>query len=313
MSVTVIIPAHNEQNALPHCLAALAAQDYRDPVEVVVAANGCVDGTVAVAVDSFRSMPQSWRLRVLEIPTAAKWAALNAADAAASSETLVFLDADIVLAPNAIGDIAEALSTPEPRLVQPRLVVERTASQHPVVRSFVRVWSSLPYVKNQVLGVGCYAVNAPGRGQWGSFPPLGADDTFVRLRFGDDQKAVLATTAMGVSFPSSPRELIRVRARWCRLSRVVRRRESSLPRSERRRWVDAMKFILSRPSLWADGIVFSAIWACAVSVSRLPSRDDHWARADSADIRGGMAPQRGSPPPGSNRQPPDYKSGALPG
>jgi len=26
-----------------------------------------------------------------------------------------------------------------------------------------------------------------------------------------------------------------------------------------------------------------------------------------------MAPQRGSPPPGSNRQPPDYKSGALPG
>jgi glycosyltransferase involved in cell wall biosynthesis len=313
MSITVIIPAHNEQNALPRCLAALAAQDYREPAEIFVVANGCVDGTVALALDSFRSMPPNWRLRVLELPAAAKWAALNAADAAASPGTLVFLDADIVLGPKAISGIAEALSTPEPRLVQPRLVVERTASQHPVVRSFVRVWSSLPYVRNQVLGVGCYAVNAPGRRLWGSFPPLGADDTFVRLRFGDDQKAVLATATMGVCFPSSPRELIRVRARWCRLSRVARRREPSLPRSERRRWLDAIKFLASRPSLWVDGIIFSAIWACAVSVSRLPSRDDHWARADSADIRRGSEPRSESPPPGSNRQPPDYKSGALPG
>jgi glycosyltransferase involved in cell wall biosynthesis len=313
MSITVIIPAHNERNALPRCLAALAAQDYRDPVEIVIAANGCADGTVAAAYGSLGSMPPNWRVRVLELPAAAKWAALNAADAAASSGILIFLDADIVLGPKAIGDIVEALSTSEPRLVQPRLVVERTASQHPVVRSFVRVWSSLPYVRNQVLGVGCYAVNAPGRKLWGSFPPLGADDTFVRLRFGDDQKAVLATATMKVCFPSSPRELIWVRARWCRLSREARGGESSLPRSERRRWLIAMKFILSRPSLWVDGIVFSAIWACAVSISRLPSRDDHWARADSADIRGGSAPQSGSPPPGSNRQPPDYKSGALPG
>ena len=117
-------------------LAALAAQDYRDPVEIVVAANGCVDGTVAAAYESLGSLPPNWRLRVVELPAAAKWAALNAADAAASSGTLVFLDADIVLGPKAISDIAEALSTSEPRLVQPRLVVERPASQHPIVRSF---------------------------------------------------------------------------------------------------------------------------------------------------------------------------------
>lgn len=313
MSITVIIPAHNEQNALPRCLAALAAQDYPGPAEIVVAANGCADGTAAVAHGGRGSMPPNWRLQVLELPAAAKWAALNAADAVAASGIRVFLDADIVLAPNAIGEIAEALSTSGPRLVQPRLVVERSAAQHPAVRSFVRVWSSLPYVRNQVLGVGCYAVNAPGRSLWGSFPPLGADDTFVRLRFDDDQKAVLATATMGVSFPSSLRELLGVRARWCRLSRVARGSESSLPRSERRRWLDAMKFILSRPSLWVDGVVFAAIWACAVSISRLPSRDDHWARADSAAIRGGPVPRGESPPPGSNRQPPDYKSGALPG
>jgi glycosyltransferase involved in cell wall biosynthesis len=313
MSITVIIPAHNERNAITHCLAALAAQDYRGPAEVIVAANGCVDETAAVATASLGSMPPNWRLRVLELPAAAKWAALNAADAAAAPGILVFLDADIVLGPSAISAIAEALSTSEPRLVQPRLVIEPTASQHPAVRSFVRVWSSLPYVKDQVLGVGCYAVNAPGRRLWGSFPPLGADDTFVRLRFDDEQKAVLARATMRVSFPSSLRQLILVRARWCRLSRVVRGREASLPRSERRRWLDAMKFILSRPSLWVDGVIFAAIWACAVSISRLPSADGRWARADSAPIRGRSAPEGRSPPPGSNRQPPDYKSGALPG
>src|ERR1700709_1950620 len=102
MWITVIIPAHNEQNALPRCLAALAAQDYRGPVEIVTPAHGRDTGTHPLANARLRAMPPNGRPRVLELAAAAKWAGLNAADAAASAGIRVCLDADIVLGPKAI-------------------------------------------------------------------------------------------------------------------------------------------------------------------------------------------------------------------
>ena len=48
--VTVLVPAHNEEQALPVTLAALARQT-RHPDRVVVVADNCTDGTVEVARD----------------------------------------------------------------------------------------------------------------------------------------------------------------------------------------------------------------------------------------------------------------------
>jgi glycosyltransferase involved in cell wall biosynthesis len=285
MSVAVIIPAHNEQVALPRCLAALAAQDYRGPVEVVIAANGCTDDTARVANDARSCLPPRWRLSVLQLPVAAKWDALNAADAMTSADVRVFLDADIILSSCAISDLVDTLASPEPRLAQPKIIVGEPDGTR-FVHSFTRFWSSLPYVQDQVLGVGCYAVNRPGRRLWGTFPPWGADDTYVRLRFADDRKIVLRKGTMKLCFPSSLRELVLVRARWCRLSRQIRRNEQSLPRSERRRWLSAARFLLAHSELWFDGLVFSGIWICATAISHLPSTGHRWSRAESAKIRG---------------------------
>ncbi|WP_404288056.1 glycosyltransferase [Glutamicibacter arilaitensis] len=59
MTVTVLIPAHNEQASLPHTLRALQAQTF-PPRRVVVVADNCTDGTVSVArehgVDVFESV-----------------------------------------------------------------------------------------------------------------------------------------------------------------------------------------------------------------------------------------------------------------
>jgi glycosyltransferase involved in cell wall biosynthesis len=50
-AVGVVIPAHNEQDLLPSCLAAVrhAASQVAVPVHVVVAADACTDRTAAVA------------------------------------------------------------------------------------------------------------------------------------------------------------------------------------------------------------------------------------------------------------------------
>lgn len=282
-TVGIIIPAHNEERALEGSLRALAAQDYGGDVEVVVAANGCTDGTAGVARASASWMPAGWTVTVIEQAKAEKWGALNAADAEVESPVRVYLDADIVLDPSAIGELVAALDVSGPYLVQPRIVV--AANEAVGVRSFLRIWSSLPYVRNEVLGVGCYAVNAAGRALWDEFPPFGADDTFVRLRFRGDQKRVLRSTAMTLSFPTSLIELVRVRARWCRLGREVRRAEDALPDTERGRWRRALAYAARRPGLWIDSWIFLALWICAELLSFAPTRASSWARASSSPVR----------------------------
>jgi cellulose synthase/poly-beta-1,6-N-acetylglucosamine synthase-like glycosyltransferase len=284
MSVTVIIPAHDEEVALRRCLEGLARQTYGGPVEVIVVANGCEDDTAEVALESRALLPANLSLKVIEVRVAAKWQALNAADEAARSEARIYLDADIVLSPNALEELLGAFAEEGPRLVQPRVVVAWGVHSYPV-RAFVRVWSALPYVRDQVLGLGCYAVNAPGRARWDVFPPLGADDTYVRFRFDDADKRVVRGATMTLSFPATLRELILVRGRWCRLSREVRRMEPFLPPTERRRWAAAARFISTHPSSWLDGLFFTSIWACAVLVSRLPTPANDWARAGTSAVR----------------------------
>ena len=286
MSVAVIIPAHDEEVALRRCLAALARQSYPGEVEVIVVANGCRDATAEVALESRALLPPNFTLDLIELPVAAKWQALNAADAAARSAARVYLDADIVLSTGALEGLLGVLPEDGPRLVQPEVVVAWSGrgSSYPV-RAFVRVWSALPYVREQVLGLGCYAVNGQGRSLWDAFPPLGADDTYVRFRFDDADKRVVHGAKMTLSFPTSLRELILVRARWCRLSRAVRTIEPDLPPSERRRWAAAARFVSTHPSLWLDGLVFTGIWACAVAFSRLPTPQEHWARARTSEVR----------------------------
>jgi glycosyltransferase involved in cell wall biosynthesis len=285
VSVGVVIPACNEQRALRRCLQALAAQDFRGPGEIAVVANGCTDRTAAIARESTEWLPPNWTLLVLELESAAKWSALNAADASIGADIRVYLDADVVLAPSTVTDLTRKLARDEPRLAQPRVVVAEARRATPAVRSFTKVWSSLPYVRTQVLGVGCYAVNSSGRALWGPFPPMGSDDTFVRLRFDATQKTVLSEAPMTIYFPSSLRELVQVRARWCRLAREVRRNEVSLSRLERRRWLTAIRYLAVRPKLWWDGLNFSAIWICAVGVSFIPSQGGSWARAETSEAR----------------------------
>jgi glycosyltransferase involved in cell wall biosynthesis len=284
VSVAVIIPAHDEEIALRRCLVALALQTYPGPFEIVVVPNGCADRTAGVARELIPLFPPEVTVRVVELEAAGKWKALNAGDAATEADFRIYLDADIVLSPNAVDDLLTVLAAPGPLLAQPEFEIEPERKPY-AVRAFIRVWSGLPYVREQVLGLGCYAVNRAGRERWAAFPPLGADDTYVRMRFEEADKRVVSGAKMMLSFPSSLGELIRVRARWCRLSRIVREGETEMPPSEQRRWPAALRFIGARPRLWADAVVFAAIWACAVALSRRPQSGEEWARASSSRVR----------------------------
>ncbi len=97
-TVSVVIPARDEEIALPGLLADLAEQT-RQPNEVIVIDDGSRDTTAAVArragADVLRSepVPAGW--------TGKAWAC-HQGSVAAGGEVLVFLDADVRLAPTAV-------------------------------------------------------------------------------------------------------------------------------------------------------------------------------------------------------------------
>jgi glycosyltransferase involved in cell wall biosynthesis len=101
VSISVIIPAHNEEQYLGSTLEALSAQNY-GCFEVIVVANGCSDRTSDVAngrCDKLICIDERGLSR-----------ARNLGGMKARGELLVFLDADTLLERDALTTIAYAFS-----------------------------------------------------------------------------------------------------------------------------------------------------------------------------------------------------------
>lgn len=186
--LSVIIPARNEAGYIGACLAALCAQDLgAGPIEVIVAANGCSDDTAGAAracTEAFAA--RGWTLDVLDLPEGGKPGALNAADTVARGPWRLYLDADIVCSPGLVAALRAALDRPEPAYATGRLRLAPAASQ--ITQHYGDFWTRLPFVRGGAVGAGLYAVNAPGRARWTTYPAIISDDSFVRLQFAPAER-----------------------------------------------------------------------------------------------------------------------------
>lgn len=100
-TISVIIPAHNEERYLRRTLDALKGQDY-DWFEIIVVANGCTDCTAEVARGRCN--------RLITMSQKSLGVARNLGARLAKGELLLFLDADTILAPQALRGIAQEFS-----------------------------------------------------------------------------------------------------------------------------------------------------------------------------------------------------------
>lgn len=114
--VSVVIPTHNRLALLSRVLDALAAQGKtRDAMEVVVVADGCTDGTLAML-----AARTDLHLRVLELPGDGPAAARNAGAAAARGSLLIFLDDDVIPGKGFVGaHIAAHRRCPDAMVIGP--------------------------------------------------------------------------------------------------------------------------------------------------------------------------------------------------
>ncbi|WP_122072813.1 glycosyltransferase family 2 protein [Pseudophaeobacter sp. EL27] len=188
--VSVLIPAHNEAGYIAACLTTLFASELPEGMlgEALVLANGCSDATASLA--AAQTVPSHWQLRVFDLPEGNKLKALNAGDAEARGAVLIYLDADVTLEPELVGQIATALDCPEARYASGTPTLSRADSR--LTRAYGRFWMRLPFVQKGTPGFGLFAMNRAGRARWQSWPDIIADDTFARLSFTPDERIKLS-------------------------------------------------------------------------------------------------------------------------
>ena len=180
---SVIIPAHNEASTIERCLRALLDDPHGDQLDVVVVCNGCTDDTAERA----RRVPGP--IRVIESAEPSKAAALELGRTCATSNPRMYVDADVVVSPNAVTAVAEVLQRPGIHAAAPRVLMASPDASRPM-RLFLDIWLRAPYFRDNLIGAGFYAVSDEGHQRMGAFPRIVADDLFALTRFRPEERAV---------------------------------------------------------------------------------------------------------------------------
>jgi cellulose synthase/poly-beta-1,6-N-acetylglucosamine synthase-like glycosyltransferase len=122
-SVTVIVPAHDEEAIIGPRLDNLLALDYpNQQLEILVVSDGSTDGTGDVVRAYSARQP---RVRLLELPRGGKLAALNRAVSECDREVVAFSDANSSWAPDALRMLVRNLADDDVAYVCGKLRLER--------------------------------------------------------------------------------------------------------------------------------------------------------------------------------------------
>ena len=219
---SVIIPARNEEKVLARCLDALLGDARPGEMEIVVAANGCTDRTVEIALG------YGDPVRVVEVFQASKHAALNAGDAVATVFPRAYLDADVTVSSAAIRTVAEELDRTGALAGAPQVVIDFYGSLA-VVRAFYRVWCELPWFTDNPIGSGLYLLSAAGHSRLGVFPDITNDDQYVHDLFETHERLSVKSHQFVVRPPRTIGGLIRRRTRTLAGQRELDQRFGPLP------------------------------------------------------------------------------------
>jgi cellulose synthase/poly-beta-1,6-N-acetylglucosamine synthase-like glycosyltransferase len=179
-SVTIIIPAHNEEAVIAAKIRNLAALEYpRDSLTVVLALDGCIDGTAAIAQGLLGEIG-SLDLRIVEYPSnIGKIAVLNDQIGRAHSDIVALSDASSLLEPQTLLQAVRHFVRPSVGVVCPTYALIRPGSEGE--RAY---WNYQTRVKIAEGAVGA-PMGAHGafyifrRNLWGPLEPDTINDDFV--------------------------------------------------------------------------------------------------------------------------------------
>ena len=219
-TVSVLIPAYNEEAAILDTIRSVLASNY-PKLEVLVIDDGSTDHTAELVRQNFGRDP---RVRLLLQPNRGKPAALNHALAEETGEIVVSIDADTIVDPDAIPLLARHFADPNVGAVAGNVKVMNR-------NRWLTRWQALEYITSQNLEkrafdlLNCIPVVPGAAGAWradvlkshGGFSgDTVAEDTDLTLTIRrEGWKILYDEDAIGrTEVPETVEALIRQRFRW---------------------------------------------------------------------------------------------------
>ncbi|MAG30567.1 MAG: glycosyl transferase [Deltaproteobacteria bacterium] len=276
--ISIVIPAHNEGRVLGRCLEPIVRGACVGELEVIVVCNGCTDDTADVARE-FGPL-----VRVLETDRPSKNYALNLGDAEAKGFPRFFVDADIVLPLESIRRVSDVLEQGRFLGAAPRMRVDLSARSWPI-RAFYDIWMRTPYVNEDMLGCGVYAISEEGRKRFDRFPDIIADDCFVRLLFDEDEKTSVDDAWFLMTPPQTLHSLIHINVRRAvgMLEMAERHPETTASESDRQR--KALGRIAIDPRRWSALAVYvyaKLVTTAIFALKKVRGRHKEWNRDETS-------------------------------
>jgi GT2 family glycosyltransferase len=219
-SVSVIIPAHNEEKVIADTVQRILDSDY-PLAQIIVVDDGSTDGTAAVVRDRFAD---DKRVALITVPNGGKAKAINAGLERARGDVVVALDADTQFEKATIARLARWFADPEIGAVAGNAKVGNRINM-------LTRWQALEYITAQNLerralsAVDCITVVPGAVGAWrrgalvklGGFPgdTLAEDQDLTIAIQKAGYKAVFDAEAVAwTEAPATIRTLARQRFRW---------------------------------------------------------------------------------------------------
>jgi glycosyltransferase involved in cell wall biosynthesis len=277
--ISVVIPAYNEGAVIGRCLSTMLADAKPGELEVVVVCNGCNDDTAA------RARKFGDLVTVLETPVGSKIHALNLGDRHATAFPRFYVDADVQLTTQAIRDVAAMLGDDSPVLVAAPRAVVAYEDRGPLVRSFYKVWTSLPYFRENMIGSGVYAFSRRGRERFAEFPDIIADDEFARLVAAPHERRASAKSTFTIHPPRTLRGIVNINTRARAGNYELRRKFPQMFANANTSAQRSLGIIARTPELWPHAPIYLGVMLLAKLKAhrKLRKREEKiWERDDSS-------------------------------
>ena len=205
---TVIVPAHNEASVIENCLKSLVDQKGID--HIIVPCNGCTDNTVEIVQTQF---PQ---VICLDIEKPSKTNAINVAEQKAKElgihYPVFYIDADTQLSPDSIEHIIQSMHDNNILLAAPTPHIDTRKSSW-LVKTYYKVWTRLPYIKEGVIATCSFIISEQGRQRFDKFADVINDDGYVRCHFKNSEISNISGADIYISAPRDIFSLIKIKTR----------------------------------------------------------------------------------------------------
>jgi peptidoglycan/xylan/chitin deacetylase (PgdA/CDA1 family)/spore germination protein YaaH len=143
--VAVLIPAYNEETVIVRTIRSVLNSDYEN-LHIIVIDDGSTDATAETARQAYAAEISAGRVQVLTKPNGGKAAALNYALDRLTEEIYVGIDADTVIAPDAISKLIPHFQDPSIGAVAGNAKVGNRPAGRPSNTSPARTSSAAPWI-----------------------------------------------------------------------------------------------------------------------------------------------------------------------